>query len=87
MERLSRWIQTKVDEGAWRPLIASKGGIRVSHLFFDDDLLLFAEAGDDQVACIKEGLRKFCMALGQKTNFNKFLMFVSLNIFDRKLQC
>lgn len=37
----------KVDDGSWKPLKASRGGIWVSHLFFADDLLLFAEANRD----------------------------------------
>lgn len=48
-----------------------RGGIKTSHLFFADDHLLLAEAGEDQVDCIKEGLRNFCKASGQQINFDK----------------
>lgn len=75
MERLSQWIQSKVEEGAWRPWRASRGGISTLRLFFVDDLLLLAKVGEDEVACIKEGLRRFCKALGQEINFSKSLMF------------
>lgn len=44
LERLSHWIQKRVNEGAWKPLKASKGGLKVSHLFFVDDLVQFVEA-------------------------------------------
>lgn len=39
MERLSQWIQSNIDEGTWRPLKASRRGIKKSHLFFANDLL------------------------------------------------
>lgn len=41
MERLGHWIHSKVAEGTWRPMQDSRGGNRVSHLFFADDLMLF----------------------------------------------
>lgn len=52
----------------------------MSYLFFADDILLFTEAWDDQVECIKEGLRSFCNISGQKINFNKSLIFFSSNL-------
>lgn len=60
MERLGHLIQAYVDEGAWKALKASRNGPRISYLFFVDDLLLFAEAGQDQVNCIKDCLDRFC---------------------------
>lgn len=54
--------------------------MRVSHLFFADDLLLFAEATHEQAGCIKEGLDNFSRASGQKVSYNKSMMFVSPNI-------
>lgn len=33
LERLSQWINLQVAEGRWRPLRASRGGLKVSHLF------------------------------------------------------
>lgn len=73
----------KVEEGIWRPLKASRGGIQISHLFFADDLLLFAKAGDDRVACINEALRTFSRASGQKINYHKSLMFCSPNVCEQ----
>lgn len=62
LECLSHWIQMRVNEGRWKPLKAFRGDIRVSHLFFADDLLLFAEASKEKVDRILEGLNEFCKA-------------------------
>lgn len=61
----------KVEDGSWKALKASRRGPRISHLFFADDLLVFAEAGDDQVDCIREGIELFCDASGLRVNFIK----------------
>lgn len=64
----------------WKPLKASRSGPHVSHLFFADDLLLFAEVDEDQVACITEGLQLFSKASGQRINYNKSLLYFSPNV-------
>lgn len=80
LERLSQWIQLKVEEGTWRPLGASRRGLKLSHLFFTNDLMLFAEAMLEQTKCIKEGLDMFYKASGQRVNYSKSLLYVSPNI-------
>lgn len=74
MEHGSRWEHP----GVW---------IHVSHLLFADGLIPFAEvkAGDDQVACIKEGLESFCRASGQRINFAKSLVSFSPNISEQEM--
>ena len=42
----------------------------VSHLFFADDFVLFAEATLDQVAVVQRILQEFCGASGHKEKFN-----------------
>lgn len=84
MDRLSRWITGKVNEGRWGPLRTSPGrGVKLSHLFFADDILFFAEVCTDQVEVIKEGLQSFYIALGQKVNYCKSLMFSPLILLSR----
>lgn len=80
MERLSRWILNNVEQGLWKYLKASRNSVRISHLFFANDLLLFAEAGIHQIDCINEGLERFCATSGQKINFSKSFVYFSPNI-------
>lgn len=54
-------------------------------MFFADILLLFVDAGDDQVWC-KEGLELSCKALGQHVNFAKSLIYFSHNVLDQDAQ-
>lgn len=76
-------IQVKVEEGVWKPLRASRGGIKVFHLFFADDLMLFAEVAEDLVLCILEGMHAFCKVLGQRVTFHKLQVFFSPNLPDQ----
>ena len=80
MEKLAHLIQTHISNGSWRPIRLNKGGPPLSHLFFADDLIIFAEARLDQVQVINECLSNFCAASGQKVNVSKTRVFFSHNI-------
>ena len=47
MERLDLVINEAVESNRWKPVKVSCMGPNISHLFFVDDLLLFAEASKD----------------------------------------
>lgn len=64
----------------WRAIKASRTGPNISHLLFADDVLLFAEAADDQVDLIKQGFHSFCSASGQSVNFTKSHVYFSPNV-------
>lgn len=70
----------KLEARVWKPMQASRRAQRVSHLMFADDIFLFSHATSDQVAVIKEGLRSFCVALGQRINFDKSSVYFSHNL-------
>jgi hypothetical protein len=42
LERLGHYIQEKVNNGSWKPLPFGRGGPKVSHICFADDLVLIA---------------------------------------------
>lgn len=64
MEIIGQWIGKRVEEGKLRPIKASGGRPGLLFLFFADDLLLFSEAVEVQLVCLKEGLELFCKASG-----------------------
>lgn len=80
MERLSCLINSVVEDKTWLPIRLSKNGPHISHLFFADDLILFAEANLDQVEVINNVLSLFCQASGQRVNADKTRVFFSSNI-------
>lgn len=44
MEKLSHLIESDVEIKRWKPIKSSQNGPLITHLFFADDLILFAEA-------------------------------------------
>ena len=80
MEKLAHLIQSNISSGNWRLIRLNKGGPPLSHLFFADDLIIFAEARLDQVQVIKDCLNAFGGASAQKVNVGKTRVFFSRNI-------
>ncbi|KAL9426246.1 hypothetical protein AB3S75_033092 [Citrus x aurantiifolia] len=79
IERLSHGIHCAVDTGTWRPIWLSQRGTPITHVFFADDLLIFAEAYCTQVAVITDVLNTFCVSSGTKVNKQKSQVFFSKN--------
>ena len=68
MEKLSRSIQQKVLSGIWKPIQVSKGGPQLSHILFDDDVMLFCEVSPEQVKVVMDTLEEFCSTSGLRIN-------------------
>lgn len=64
LERLGHLLQMTVNQGQLRLVRASRRGPVLSYVFFADDLILFSEAKENQLLCIKEGLEMFCKSSG-----------------------
>lgn len=79
MEFLSSLINKKCDDGKWNKVKASWGGPGFSHMFFVDDLLLYAKADHGNSEAIAEVLDELCALTGQKISKEKLKLFFSPN--------
>ena len=68
MERLGHIISQAVEKGKWKPITLSRHVPPISHLFFADDLLLFAEASESQMETIMGYLNIFYESSRQNIN-------------------
>lgn len=80
MERLSHMICDAVNRGEWKGVWLAKNRLKLSHLLFADDMMLFSEASVSHVQVIKEVLDRFSRCSGQKVNLIKYHIYVSTNI-------
>ena len=60
MEYLGRLIEEKCQSKLWHPVKASRSRPSFSHLFFANDLILFARANSGSCAAAKDALTNFC---------------------------
>ncbi|CAL1356334.1 unnamed protein product [Linum trigynum] len=77
IERLSHVIEEAVKEKKWKPIQLVRGGVGLTHLFFADDLVLFAEATVEQADVVMSCLQKFCKASGEQVSTEKSRIFFS----------
>ncbi|KAH1082680.1 hypothetical protein J1N35_022441 [Gossypium stocksii] len=80
MEKLGQLIHLSVENKAWKPIVLGKNGPLLSHLYFANDLFLFAKVDIDQARNIKNELNIFGAASGHKVNELKNTIFFSDNI-------
>ncbi|XP_019152396.1 PREDICTED: uncharacterized protein LOC109149189 [Ipomoea nil] len=80
IERLGHIITEAVTQGSWKGIKVSRNGPSISHLFFADDMVLFAEANESQICTIMNCLDRFCKSSGQKVNKIKSNIFFSKNV-------
>lgn len=77
MDYLADLINSKVALGNWTGLKTSRDGPTFTHLFFANDLILFAKAIKKNSITIKRVLNTFCNCSGQKVNHGKSKLFFS----------
>ena len=80
MEILGAFIMEKCEAKLWDPISASRGGVTFSHLFFVDDLVLFAKADGKNCRAIRDVLDTFCNLFGWKVSVEKSRAFFSPNV-------
>lgn len=79
LEYLSLQISAACEAKDWIPFKLSRRGPFLSHLFFADDLVLFARATEANCDCITSILDEFCSISGQKVNLSKSRVLFSSN--------
>ena len=80
MEYLGFLINESCRKEEWAPLKASKQNLGISHIFFEDDLMLFAKANKAGADSIKKVLSKFCKEFGQLISVEKSRIYFSPNV-------
>ena len=78
-EGLSSLIRREVEIGGMEGLAVSRGGPRLSHLFFADDSLIFCKATMDECNSLQINLQVYEQAFGQQLNHAKTSLFFSSN--------
>ena len=79
VEALSSMLIKANDEDILTGVPTLKRGLRISHLFFADDSLLFCKASMSQWNSLSKILRIYKAASGQKLNNDKTTIFFSRN--------
>ena len=80
MDYLGKLIQERCEDKSWIPVKDSRRGPAFSHLFFADDLVLFAKANMENCLVIREVLDEFCSQSGQTISEAKSRVFFSPNV-------
>ena len=78
MEILGALITIKCDDKLWDPISTSRGGMSFSHLFFADDLVLFAKADVKNCRVVRDMLDTSYELSDQKLNVGKSWVFFPL---------
>ncbi|KAL2244050.1 UNVERIFIED_CONTAM: hypothetical protein Sindi_0523000, partial [Sesamum indicum] len=72
-------VQVEESIGVLQGVAISKNDPRVSHLLFVDDTLIFAQATEDKILCIKGLLQRFEEVFGLAMNWQKSATIFSKN--------
>ncbi|KAK9007588.1 hypothetical protein V6N11_053556 [Hibiscus sabdariffa] len=79
MDRLGHSITDAVNSGDWTPFRFARNGTALSHLFFADDLVLYAKADTEQARRIANILNLFGASSGHRVSSRKSQILFSSN--------
>ena len=84
MEFLGVQITSMYEDKRWDKVRASRSGPSFSHVFFANDLMLFAKADYKNCEAINEVLDNFCNLAGQRVSITKSKILFSPNVTSRR---
>lgn len=64
-------VSNSVNQGDWKPFTIKNHDLKISHLLFADDMLLFARADLHTIDTINHTINSFCEDSGMQINFEK----------------
>lgn len=79
-EILSRLLTRAETAGSINGVKVSRTNPRVSHLLYDDDLIIYCKATSNEAASVARCLHEFCAWTGQVVNFHKSSIHYSWNV-------
>ncbi|GMI64499.1 hypothetical protein HRI_000119200 [Hibiscus trionum] len=82
MEMLGHDINYALELCLWQPIVLSRGGPTLSHLFFADNLVLFGEPTLDQENLVRAILDQFSRFSGHRVNSSKTQIFFYSNVIN-----
>ena len=80
MDYLGQLIEEKCSANLWQLVKASQSGLAFSHLFFANDLMLFAKVDGVNYSAIRDVLDLFCSFSGQTVSESKSRVYFSPNL-------
>lgn len=80
MEALWYYIEEKCSEKSWVPLKSSQSEVAFSHLFFANDLVIFAKADHVNCSTIRDVLDSFCARSVQSISESKSKVYFCPNV-------
>ncbi|GMJ14222.1 hypothetical protein HRI_005091400 [Hibiscus trionum] len=79
-EGLSQMLNQAMVSRTIRGASIGRGRLEIGHLFFADDSICFAQATEEAALALKHILTRFGSISGQRVNYEKSLLFFSLNV-------
>lgn len=81
---LATQIQDVVALNLWKPFKLISHNLKISHLLFADDILLFTQADNTSLQTIKDVYDQFCNSSGMEINIEKSRLWISPNLEEHK---
>uniref|UniRef100_A0A803PC68 Reverse transcriptase domain-containing protein n=1 Tax=Cannabis sativa TaxID=3483 RepID=A0A803PC68_CANSA len=85
-ETLSRLLQLNEEKGRIKGFQMGRQEVKVNHLMFADDVIIFGQATIKEAKAFRECLDLYCQWSGQKINIQKSSIYFSIGVQRDKVQ-